>query len=241
MSKAYLQFSERYPEAANGYSHVLLGDGTTLADVFDPITGVPISNPVPINADGFVGAYHVENGTVYNIKIYGFLGNFVFERESVTVPGDATGTPGTNGKSVRVQAVTGGAQVYDEFGNTVTVLDGIAGPAGPAGATGATGPAGATGATGASGADGIAGYIQLPALPVDPSTVPIGQPVMLPDSTIWTNVTGSWTALAVSEVMLTAGLATKANEPPTYTWNNNSPSTYWWNCLIFAVSVVSLK
>lgn len=54
------------------------------------------------------------------------------------------GIDGANGSSLRVEDYSGGARIYDDFGNCATVLNGVDGAAGSNGADGADGAPAAT-------------------------------------------------------------------------------------------------
>lgn len=127
MSRSYLQIAQLHVNCGNGLLYVYLAGGTTLATLYDPVSGDAIANPVSIDSNGYVQAFSVDVDTLYDVVAVDYLGSSRFSRENVQVIGGSAGVPGPQG------------------------------PTGATGATGATGPAGSNGSDGADGANGADG------------------------------------------------------------------------------------
>ena len=134
MSRAYLQIAQLHESAAAGKMYIYLAGGTTLATLFDPVSGDEIANPVGIDAEGYVQPCTVDADDVYDISVKSFSGTTVFTRNNVAVLGGSSGAPGPQGP----QGLKG------DKGDT--------GPQGPAGANGTNG---VNGTNGADGEDGV--------------------------------------------------------------------------------------
>lgn len=103
MSRGYLQIVQLNSDCKNGKLYVYLAGGTVSAEIYDPVSGDEISNPVNIDSQGYVQAFHVETETLYDIKAVDFLGATKLTRQNVSVVGGGTGSPGPQG----IQGVKG--------------------------------------------------------------------------------------------------------------------------------------
>lgn len=142
MSRGYLQIVQLNSDCKNGKVYVYLAGGTVLAEIYDPVSGDEISNPVNIDSQGYVQAFHVTTETLYDIKAVDFLGATKLTRQNVSVVGGGTGSPGPQG------------------------IHGVKGDKGDKGDTGATGQNGIDGTDGVDGTDGEDG-VSLVSIRVD--------------------------------------------------------------------------
>ena len=125
---SYLQPVFIFPDAPGGRLSVYLAGSTDLAVVYDPVSGSPVQNPVPIDTEGYASQVHVAADAVYDIAVKDFGGATVLTVNNVSVgAGGGAGTPGPQG------------------------------PRGPIGLTGAAGKDGTDGANGTNGVDGTDG------------------------------------------------------------------------------------
>src|SRR5574343_767636 len=134
MSRGYLQIVQLNSDCKNGKVYVYLAGGTVSAEIYDPISGDEISNPVNIDSQGYVQGFIVDTETLYDIKVVDFLGATKLTRQNVSVLGGGTGSAGPQGPQGR---------------------PGDTGATGATGASGSDGINGTNGADGADGADGI--------------------------------------------------------------------------------------
>ena len=132
--RGYLQIVQLNPDCKNGKVYVYLAGGTNLAEVYDPISGDEISNPVNIDSQGYVQAFIVDTETLFDIKVVDFLGATKLTRQNVSVLGGGIGSAGPQGPQGR---------------------PGDTGATGATGASGSNGTNGTDGADGADGADGV--------------------------------------------------------------------------------------
>ena len=142
MSRGYLQIVQLNSDCKNGKVYVYLAGGTVLAEIYDPVSGDEISNPLDIDSQGYVQAFHVDTETLYDIKAVDFLGATKLTRQNVSVIGGGTGAPGPQG------------------------IQGVKGDKGDKGDTGTAGRDGTDGTNGTDGTDGEDG-VSLVSIRVD--------------------------------------------------------------------------
>lgn len=134
MSRGYLQIVQLNTDCKNGKVYVYLAGGTNLAEIYDPVSGDEITNPVNINSLGYCDAFLVDTATLYDIKVVDFLGAPKLTRMNVSVIGGGAGTAGPQGNQGR---------------------PGDKGDKGDKGDTGAAGTDGTNGTDGTDGTDGV--------------------------------------------------------------------------------------
>ncbi len=132
--KGYIQSVFNFPNAKNGKLYIYIANSTTLATVYDPLSGDPILPPINIDADGYATQFHADTDTAFDLHINNYLGAPVETRNNVTVLGGTSGATGPQGPQ--------GVQ-------------GVKGDKGDTGATGASGANGIDGIDGTDGADGV--------------------------------------------------------------------------------------
>lgn len=158
--KGYLQAIMFFEECKGGKLYVYVAGGTTLATIYDPISDDPITNPVDIDIDGYVGAFHVDDDYIYDIKATDYLGVTKITREYIAV-GGGSGEVGPQGPQ------------------------GVKGDKGDKGDTGSSGVNGTNGTNGTNGIDGVDG-VSLIEVRVDPdSLVNEVQYRLSSDETLW--------------------------------------------------------
>jgi len=145
MSRGYLQIVQLHEDCKNGKVFIYLAGGTTLAEIYDPVSGDEITNPVDIDSRGYTQAFTVDDSTLYDIKAVDFLGAPKLTRQNVTIVGGGTSVPGPQG------------------------IQGVKGDKGDKGDTGSAGQDGVDGTNGVDGTDGTDG-VSLVSIRVDESS-----------------------------------------------------------------------
>jgi hypothetical protein len=74
MAKAYIQPVMKFEDGEYGTLYVYMADGTTLADVYDPVSGDPILNPIDLDGDGYAEPFHVDTDSIYSLEVRSFTG-----------------------------------------------------------------------------------------------------------------------------------------------------------------------
>lgn len=138
MSKGYMQVEFQFPNAKNGsfYVYVAGGTFTNYADVYDPLSGEVLSQPLTIDSNGYVQGFHIDSLINYDILVKDYSGTVRYTRQNASVIGGGSSTPGPQGPK-------------GDKGDT-----GATGPQGPAGINGTNGVDGTNGTDGVNGQDG---------------------------------------------------------------------------------------
>src|SRR5574343_1240317 len=134
MAYGYIQTFLQFPNAKNGSLYIYVANSTSPANVYDPVNGNIISQPLSIDSDGYCQPFWVDTDNLYDMDVRTFNNQQVETRNNVSVLGGSAGATGPQGPQ--------GVQ-------------GVKGDTGPAGANGVDGVDGTNGVDGADGADGV--------------------------------------------------------------------------------------
>jgi hypothetical protein len=85
--KGYIQPVIYHPLARSGTLEVRIAGGTTKTNLFDPLTGQLISNPVPMDVNGVSNPFYAADTNIYDLVFKDYLGNVVDSRENVMIIG----------------------------------------------------------------------------------------------------------------------------------------------------------
>lgn len=151
-TKNYLLPGPCYPSCVDGTCKVYIAGQTNLANVYDPISDALLSQPLNIDANGFLQSFVVNYDSNYDVKIYNNLGDNIYTIRDISLvvasgttdapqgdkgdKGDKgdPGTNGINGVSLEYISVTNKDVYYKtsdsasaRLAGTINVQDGIDG------------------------------------------------------------------------------------------------------------------
>lgn len=140
--KNYLLPGACYTSCIDGTCKVFIAGQTNLATVYDPISDALLSQPLNIDANGFLKSFVVSSDYNYDVKLYNNLGDNIFTIRDISLvvasgttdapqgdkgdKGDKgdTGTNGTNGVSLEYISVVNKDVFYKTSDSASTKLAG---------------------------------------------------------------------------------------------------------------------
>ena len=91
MAQGYIQTFLQFPNAKNGSLYVYMANSTNLANVYDPVNGNTISQPLSIDSDGYCQQFWVNTENLYDLDVRTYLNQQVETRNNVSVLGGGSG------------------------------------------------------------------------------------------------------------------------------------------------------